>query len=86
MSEEVYQFFIDGREHESAQRYITGAELRRMANLAPEYRLFLEKHREENEQRSHPPDREINETYSIDLAEPGEEKFYTLRSPTMDIS
>ncbi len=68
MSEKPYQFFIDGKEYESAQRYITGA------------------HREENERGSHPPDREIAETYSVDLAEPGEEKFYTLHCPTMDIS
>jgi hypothetical protein len=86
MSEATYRFFIDGREHESVRRYITGAELRQMASIAPEYRLFLEKHREENARRRHPPDREINETSSVDLAEPGEEKFYTLHSPTMDIS
>jgi hypothetical protein len=86
MSAETYRFFIDGKEHESSRRYITGAELRRMANIAPEYRLFLEKHREENERRHHPPDREIRDTSSVDLGEPGEEKFYTLHAPTMDIS
>ncbi len=86
MSEKPYQFFIDGKEYESAQRYITGAQVRQMANIEPEYRIFLEKHREENERGSHPPDREIAETYSVDLAEPGEEKFYTLHCPTMDIS
>jgi hypothetical protein len=57
-----------------------------MAHIEREYRIFFEKHREENEKNAHAPDLEVHDTYSIDLAEPGEEKFYTLRSPTMDIS
>ena len=86
MSGKSYQFFIDGKSYESAQRYITGAQVRQMANIEPEYRIFLERHREDNERRSHPPDREIAEMYSVDLGKPGEEKFYTLHRPTMDFS
>ena len=86
MSGTIYRFFIDGKAYESGQRFITGAQLRQLGIVEPEYRIFLEKHREENERGNHPPDREIDETYSVDLDEPGEEKFYTLHRPTMDIS
>ena len=86
MSGPIYRFLIDGKEFESGQRHITGAELRQLGKIEAEYRIFLEKHREENERRHHPPDREIDETYSVDLDEPGEEKFYTLHRPSMDIS
>ncbi len=82
---QIYRFFIDGKPYESHQQLITGAQLREMAHIGPEFRIFLEIHREENEKNGHPTDREIHNTYSINLAEPGEEKFYTLRQPTMDI-
>ena len=85
-SQKTYRFVLDGKHFESAQRYITGSQLRAMAGIAPEFRIFLEKHREENIQRSHPPDREIGDAYTVDLAEPGEEVFYTLHQPTMDIN
>ena len=81
----TYQFFIDGKPYSSNQKLITGAQLRKIAQIAPHFRIFLEKHREENEKFSHAPDREIHNTYSIDLSEPGEEKFYTLPHPSMDI-
>lgn len=57
-----------------------------MGHIEPQYRIFLEKHREENERSRHSPDREIHSAYAVDLAEPGEEKFYTLSRPSMDIS
>ena len=83
--QQPYRFFIDGKPFESEQRMITGAQLREIAHIEPKFRIFLEKHREENEKNSHAPDREIHNSYSIDLAESREEKFYTLQHPTMDI-
>jgi hypothetical protein len=82
----VYRMFIDDKPYESSQRYLTGAQLREMAHIERQYRIFFEKHREENEKGGHPPEREIHNANSVDLAEPGEEKFYTLRRPLMDIS
>ena len=82
----VYGIFIDGKPYESGQRRITGAQLREMAHIERQFRIFFEKHREENEKNGHAPEREIHNAYSVDLAEPGEEKFYTLRGPSMDIN
>jgi hypothetical protein len=82
----VYRIFMDDRPYESSQRRITGAQLREMTHLERPVRIFFEKHREENEKGGHPPEREIHNANSVDLAEPGEEKFYTLRRPLMDIS
>jgi hypothetical protein len=85
-NEQVYGVFIDDNPYKSNQRRIMGAQLRELAHIEPQFRIFLEMHREENEKNCHAPDREIHNAYSIDLAEPGEEKFYTLLRPSMDIN
>ena len=84
-NKETYHFFVDGKPYESKEKLITGAQLREVAQIGPKLRIFLEKHREENVKNAHAPDREIHNTYSIDLSAQGEEKFYTLPHPTMDI-
>src|SRR5262249_34291880 len=82
----AYELFIDNKPYESRERMITGAQLREMAQIEPEYRIFFEKHREHNEANGHTPDREIGDKSAVDLAEPGDEKFYTLHVPSMDIA
>jgi hypothetical protein len=37
----VYRMFIDDKPYESSQRYLTGAQLREMAHIERQYRIFL---------------------------------------------
>lgn len=77
---ESYRFTVDGKLYESKQRIITGADLRRIAGLDDKVRIFFGEHPDETK-----ADRQIHNTTAVNLAEPGEEKFYTLAPPTMDI-
>jgi hypothetical protein len=77
---ESYRFTVDGKPFDSTQRVITGSDLRRMAGLDNKVRIFFGDHRDETN-----AERQIHNTTSVDLSEPGEERFYTLAGPTMDI-
>lgn len=72
----TYQFFVDKNKYEWKEQYITGAQLRALAQVDPGIGLFLEEHGHDK------PDRVINDTSSINLAEPGVEKFYTVPPAT----
>lgn len=72
----VFRFFVDGKQYESAQQYITGAQLRAIAHIDPGVGIFLEEHGHDK------PDRQITDTSSINLGEPGVEKFYTVPPAT----
>lgn len=73
----TYQLFVDGQRYEWPQQYITGAQLRALAHIEPNVGIFLEEHGHDK------PDRPITDTSSINLAEPGVEKFYTIPPATM---
>jgi hypothetical protein len=73
----MYRFFVDGKPYEWAQQYITGTQLRAVAHIEPNVGIFLEEHGQDK------PDRQITDTSSINLAEPGVEKFYTIPPATM---
>jgi hypothetical protein len=73
----TYHFFVDGKQYEWTQQYITGTQLRAVAHIEPNVGIFLEEHDHDK------PDRQVNDTSSINLAEPGVEKFYTVPPATM---
>ena len=75
----IYRFFVDDKEYQSTKQVITGEELRTIAGIIPNVRIFLKHH-----SRDH-ADRQITNGSSIDLAELVTEKFYTLAAPTLDI-
>ena len=84
---EAFRFSVDDKQYELSERSITGARIREIADIDKNLRIFLVKHRQENEASGHrTSDRAIHNSYTVDLANPGEEKFYTLLAPSMDIN
>ena len=67
---QTYKFTVDGRNLESEQAILTGAQIKAKASVDPSFGLFLEGH-------GHKPDEQITDNQNIDLREPGREKFYT---------
>ncbi len=78
-NQKVYRFSVDGKEYESTQQLITGAQLREIARVNPHLRIFAGDH------KNHKPDSIIHNTASVDLADPKLTNFYTLSAPTLDI-
>jgi hypothetical protein len=78
--DKVYRFFVDRKQYESTKQFITGAQLRAIAHIDPAIGIFLEEHGHDK------ADRPITDTSSIDLAEPGVEKFYTVPPATFGLS
>ena len=75
----TYRFFVDGKPFQCQKQRVTGAELRTMAGIDPDLRIFVGDHGP-----GHPDDQIINTT-AVDLAKLGEAKFYTLARPSMDV-
>jgi hypothetical protein len=71
-----YKFFVDGKQYEVEKKTVSGAEIRGIADIDPNYQLFLEDPGPEK------PDRQIASDYSVDLDEPGVAKFYTIPPAT----
>ncbi len=76
-----YKFFVDDQAFESPQPIITGAQIREIAHVDASSNVFLNIAR----RRNHNPDLLIHNSTTVNLAEPGMEKFYTLHRPTLDI-
>lgn len=68
---EKYAFFVDGVRFETDDSTITGKQMRALAQVDPDYGLFMQ-------QPLDKPDRQIHINTSIDLTEPGAEKYYTV--------
>ena len=75
-----YKFFVDDQKYEVDKRTLSGAEIREIAKIDPNYQLFLE------EPGPDKPDRLIANDYSVDLEEPGIEKFYTIPPATFGVT
>lgn len=74
-----YKFFVDEKQYEIDERFISGQQIRDKAQIDPSFQLFLEEPGEDK------PDRLITAEASIDLAEPGVEKFYTVPPATFGV-
>jgi hypothetical protein len=74
-----YSFEVDGKQYESPEPVITGAQLREIAQVSVHMRIFAGDHHD------HQPDTEIHNSSTIDLAKLAKTKFYTLDPPNMDI-
>ena len=78
IAEKVYCFLVDGKRYESPRAIITGAEIRELAGVDPQLRVFAD------DGGGSIADRQILDHTPINLAESGEEKFYTLARPSYD--
>jgi hypothetical protein len=58
----LHPFFVDAKRYETAKTALTGAEIKAVANVAPNYQLFLE---EEGDR----PDKGIGDGESVGIAE-----------------
>lgn len=56
----LHPFFVDAKRYESAKSALTGAEVKAIAQVAPNYQLFLE---EEGDK----PDRGIGDGEAVDI-------------------
>ena len=58
----LHVFYVDAKRHESAKTALTGAEIKAIANVAPNYQLFLE---EEGDK----PDKGIGDGEAVGVTE-----------------
>jgi hypothetical protein len=73
-----FNFTVDDKPVHSATSVLTGAQIKAMAGVDPAYGLFLQGH-------GGAADRQIGDTESINLEEPGREKFYSAPPATYGI-
>jgi len=78
IAEKFYCFFVDGKQYETTRPIITGAEIRELAGVDPQLRIFG------GDGGESIADRQILAHTSINLAESGEERFYTQARPSYD--
>ncbi len=71
-----FKFFVNGVKFEVDKPSITGAEIKTKAGIDPGFGLFLEVHGPDAE------DKKIADSDSVNLADPGVEKFYTVSPGT----
>ena len=62
----MYHFFVGGTRHETDKPFLTGAEIKSLAAVNPEYQLF---YRDD----VNTPDREVRDTQAVDLISQKEE-------------
>jgi len=72
----TFKFFVDDKRFEWDKPKITGAQIRELAHIDPNFQLFLEEPGPEK------PDRLISNDQEVNLEEPGVEKFYTVPPAT----
>jgi len=70
MAGRQFNFSVDGNQFHTGDQIVTGATIKRMAGVGPNFGLFLEG-------KGHAPDRQVGDSEAIDLALPGHERFYT---------
>lgn len=68
-------FTIDGKQFESKDQYITGADIRRLGQIKPDYEIYLEIHGPWQDEL-------IKDSDKVDLARPGVENFYGCKPNT----
>lgn len=79
----TYKFFVDGKAFEYHDQFITGEQIRRLAGVDKHLRLFMGE--PAGSRAVGHPDRPVLRDQRVNLGAPGEERFYTLEPPTMDI-
>jgi len=71
----VYKYSIDNKPKESANQFITGAEIRQAGNVPADYSIFLKV--------NGPGDDElIEDNQKVDLSVPGRDHFYSSKRNT----
>ena len=69
-----YHFFVDGKKYEVEQASVTGADIKRIADINPGYQLFLETEGDE-------PDEPIADSTGVDLTH-GVKHFFAVPPAT----
>jgi hypothetical protein len=57
-NKKLYKFFVDAKPYETDQESLSGADIKRIANIPPTYQLF------EEEEGDH-PDKQISDSESV---------------------
>lgn len=65
-----YNYSVDGKQYHSAEKDLSGAEIKRRAGVGPNFGLFLEG-------KGNAADRPIADGDIVDVSLPGHERFYT---------
>lgn len=74
-----FHFSVDGREVQVDTQFLTGAQIKAKAGVDPTFGLFREGH-------GHQPNQQINDGETVDLSEPGNNKFFTVPPATFGTS
>jgi Multiubiquitin len=74
-----YKFFVDDKSFEVDTKSMSGSQIKSLAGVDPAFQLFLEEHGADK------PDRLITNDHSVDLGQPGVEKFYTVPPATFGL-
>ena len=69
------RFTIDGKPFEWKEQYITGAQIRQLGQIKPDFEIYLEIHGPWQDEL-------IKDTDRVDLARPGVENFYGCKPNT----
>lgn len=70
-----YKFSVDSRPFETEHSQLTGLQLKALASVDVTFGIFLEAHGNDS-------DRQIADGEVVDLAKPGNERFYTTPAAT----
>jgi hypothetical protein len=70
-----FKFMVDNRPFETNEPVVTGAMIKARATIDPSFTLCLEG-------KGDAPDRQVGDADSVDLREPGRERFYTVAPAT----
>ena len=73
----TYHFFVGGTRHETDKPFLTGAAIKALAGVNPEYQLFFR-------DDVNSPDREVRDTQAVDLIPHKEEDGSADRSVSDD--
>jgi multiubiquitin len=74
-----FKFRVDDRTLETDNEILTGAEIKRLAQVDPSFQLFLEVPGESR------PDQQIGDNDPVNLSKPGIEKFYSVPPATFGL-
>lgn len=73
----TYHFFVDGKKYETDQSSLSGADIKRIAEVNPTYQLFLEEEGDE-------PDKPIADSTAVDLSK-GTKHFFAVPPATFGV-
>jgi hypothetical protein len=71
-----YKLVVDQKQHEWPEKLISGSQIKTLANVDQSYGVW--------QQLPGPDDPEIGDNETVDLSEPGKERFFTGKKTTTE--